>query len=100
MKPIRFSRHVSERLHDRSATEEEVIETIRTMPWTSAGTRRFECQAVAQQPRRDVLSEGLRPQRPGSVVRMTAHEYALLRRTVCLKRSVVPCAGESKVLSS
>lgn len=44
MKPIRFSRHASERLRDRGATEDEVAEAIRTAPWTPAGGQRFECQ--------------------------------------------------------
>jgi hypothetical protein len=42
-KPIRFSHHARERLRDRGATEEEVVETIRTTPWTPAQAQRFEC---------------------------------------------------------
>lgn len=44
MKPIRFSRHASERLGVRGATEGEVIETIRTISWALVGTKHFECQ--------------------------------------------------------
>ncbi len=44
MKPIRFSRHATERCHDRGAIEEEVIEAIRTMPWAVSETQRFECR--------------------------------------------------------
>jgi hypothetical protein len=43
-KPIRFSRHARERLRDRGTTEEEVVETMRTAPWTPAGAQRFECR--------------------------------------------------------
>jgi hypothetical protein len=43
-KPIRFSRHARERLRDRGAKEEEVVETIRTTPWIPVGSQRFECR--------------------------------------------------------
>jgi hypothetical protein len=44
MKRIRFSRHAYERLQDRGATVEEVVETIRTADWTPVASGRWSCQ--------------------------------------------------------
>ncbi len=44
MKPIRFSRHASENLRYRGATEQEVVGAIQTAPWQSADLGRFECR--------------------------------------------------------
>lgn len=44
MKPIRLSGHARERAEARGATEQEVTETIRTRPWTSAEGGRLECR--------------------------------------------------------
>jgi len=44
MKPIRLSMHARENIHFRGATEEEVLETIRTAPWTAAESGRLECR--------------------------------------------------------
>jgi len=43
-KPIRFSGHAHQQLQFRGATEAEVTETIRTMPWQSAEGGRLECR--------------------------------------------------------
>ncbi len=44
MKPIRFSRHASQNLAFRGATEEEVTECIRTADWERSELGRFECR--------------------------------------------------------
>ena len=44
MKPIRLSGHARERIEGRGATQQEVAETIRTAPWTSAEGGRLECR--------------------------------------------------------
>ncbi len=44
MKPIRFSRHASQNLAFRGATEEEVSECIRTADWERSELGRFECR--------------------------------------------------------
>lgn len=44
MKPIRLSGHAREQLFYRGATEEEVIETIKTSPWQPAESGRLECR--------------------------------------------------------
>ncbi len=44
MKPIRLSGHAREQLIFRGATEEEVIETIRTSSWQPAELGRLECR--------------------------------------------------------
>lgn len=44
MKPIRLSGHAKEQLFFRGATEDEVIETIKTSIWQSAELRRLECK--------------------------------------------------------
>ena len=43
MKPIRLSGHARERIDSRGATQEEVIETIRTAPRERAQGGRLEC---------------------------------------------------------
>jgi hypothetical protein len=44
MKPIRFSGHARENMHYRGATEQEIMETIRTAPWSPAEQGRLECR--------------------------------------------------------
>jgi hypothetical protein len=44
MKAIRFSSHARGRMRQRGATEDEVMETIRTAPWTDAERGRQECR--------------------------------------------------------
>ncbi len=44
MKPIRLSGHAKEQLFFRGATEDEVIETIKTSIWQPAELRRLECK--------------------------------------------------------
>lgn len=43
MKPILFSGHARDNLRYRGATEDEVIETIRSAPWEPVDLRRLEC---------------------------------------------------------
>jgi len=43
MKPIRLSGHARSQLPFRGATEDEVIKTIRSVPWTPAELGRLEC---------------------------------------------------------
>jgi len=43
-KPIRLSGHARQQLQFRGATEAEVTETIRTMPWQPAEGGRLECR--------------------------------------------------------
>ena len=42
-KPIRFSGHAREQLYYRGATEEEVLEAIRTASWEPAEIGRMQC---------------------------------------------------------
>ena len=44
MKPIRLSAHARERMEHRGATEQEVLEAIRTAGWVSAERARLECR--------------------------------------------------------
>jgi hypothetical protein len=44
MKPIKFSQHAKEQLSYRGATEKEIIETIKTIPWQPAELGRLECR--------------------------------------------------------
>ncbi len=44
MKPIRLSAHARERMEHRGATEQEVLEAIRTAGWGPAERARLECQ--------------------------------------------------------
>ena len=44
MKPVRLSGHARARVVQRGATDDEVIETIRTTPWRVAEQGRKECQ--------------------------------------------------------
>jgi hypothetical protein len=44
MKPIRLSEHARENMHYRGATEQEVIEAIRTALWVPAEWGRLECR--------------------------------------------------------
>ena len=44
MKAIRFSSHAPGRMRQRGAADEEVMETIRTAPWTDAERGRRECR--------------------------------------------------------
>ncbi len=43
-KPIRISGHARQQLGFRGTTEAEVVETIRTTPWTAAESGRLECR--------------------------------------------------------
>jgi hypothetical protein len=43
VKPIRFSAHARETMRSRGATEQEVVEAIRTVPWERAELGRLEC---------------------------------------------------------
>jgi hypothetical protein len=42
VKSIRFSVHARENVRSRGATEQEVVETIRTVPWGRAELGRLE----------------------------------------------------------
>jgi hypothetical protein len=44
MKPIRLSGHARGNMYFRGATEQEIIEVIRTTPWESAELGRRECR--------------------------------------------------------
>jgi hypothetical protein len=44
MKPIRLSGHARENMHYRGATEQEVVEAIRTASWGPAERGRLECR--------------------------------------------------------
>jgi hypothetical protein len=44
VKPIRLSSHAREQLLFRGATEEEVIETVRTSQWQPAELGRLQCK--------------------------------------------------------
>lgn len=44
MKPIRLSKHARENMRYRGATQQEVIETIRTASWAPAERGRLECR--------------------------------------------------------
>jgi len=44
MKPIRLSGHARENLRYRGATEEEIVEAIRSAPWGPAELERLECR--------------------------------------------------------
>ena len=44
VKPIRLSGHARENMRYRGATEEEVVEAIRTAPWGPAERGRLECR--------------------------------------------------------
>lgn len=44
MKPIRLSAHARDNAGFRGATEDEVLETIRTSRWHPAKRNRFECR--------------------------------------------------------
>ncbi len=44
MKSIRLSGHAREQCLFRGATEEEIIETIRTTPWNMVRAGRFDCR--------------------------------------------------------
>lgn len=44
MKPIRLSAHARDNAKYRGATEQEVIETIQTVPWGPAKGGRLECR--------------------------------------------------------
>lgn len=44
MKPIRLSGHARERMEARGATQDEVVEAVRTAPWESAEGARLECR--------------------------------------------------------
>ena len=44
MKPIRLSHNARENTYFRGATEAEVKDVIRTMPWSPADLGRLECR--------------------------------------------------------
>ena len=44
MKPIRLSGHARENIRYRGATEQEVVDAIRTTPWGTAERGRLECR--------------------------------------------------------
>ena len=46
VKLIRLSQHARDRLARRGATEQEIVETIRTAAWQSAELERIECRKV------------------------------------------------------
>ena len=46
VKAIRLSQHARDRLVPRGATEQEVIEAIRTAAWQRAELGRWECRKV------------------------------------------------------
>ena len=43
-KPVRLSGHARQQLEYRGATEADVVETIRSAPWTPAERGRLECR--------------------------------------------------------
>ena len=43
-KPIRLSEHAKQQLQFRGATEQEVVQAIRTETWGPAEVGRFECR--------------------------------------------------------
>jgi len=43
-KPVRLSGHALQQAGFRGATQAEVVETIRTQPWTAAQRGRLECR--------------------------------------------------------
>ena len=43
-KPVRLSRHAEWQLPFRGATEQEVIQTIRSAPWRAAELGRLDCR--------------------------------------------------------
>lgn len=43
-KPIRFSGHARDQVAFRGATVEEVLEAVRTSPWSPAELGRLECR--------------------------------------------------------
>lgn len=44
MKPIRLSGHARENMRYRGASEQEVVEAIRTAPWRPTEWGRLECR--------------------------------------------------------
>jgi hypothetical protein len=44
MKPIRLSAHTHENLKFRGCTEEEIVDSIRSVSWTPAELGRWECR--------------------------------------------------------
>ena len=44
LRPIRLSAHARENTYSRSATEQEVVEAIRTVPWARADLERLDCR--------------------------------------------------------
>ena len=44
MKPIHFSEHAREKMRYRGATEQEVLDSIRSAAWGSAEQGRLECR--------------------------------------------------------
>ncbi|MEW6232887.1 MAG: DUF4258 domain-containing protein [Chloroflexota bacterium] len=44
MKPIRLSGHARENMHYRGATEQEVVDAIRSAEWRLAEGQRLECR--------------------------------------------------------
>ena len=46
MKFIRFSHHARERLQQRGATEDEVVEAIRSAAWETGQYGRWSCRKV------------------------------------------------------
>lgn len=44
MKPVRLSKHAQDNADHRGASENEVVETIRTATWQPADAGRMECR--------------------------------------------------------
>lgn len=44
MKPVRLTGHARDRMRQRGATEQEVMESIRTAPWEDAELGKQECR--------------------------------------------------------
>ena len=44
MKPITFSYHAKYQLSYRGTTEEEILDTLRSTPWTKAKLGKLECR--------------------------------------------------------
>lgn len=44
MKPVRLSGHARENMRYRGATEQEIVEAIRTATWSPAQRGRLECR--------------------------------------------------------
>jgi hypothetical protein len=82
VKPIRLSRHASENMAFRGATEDEVVAAIRQTEWQAAERGRFECRREFPFGRdwngRHYTSKQVRPvfvDEPATIVVVTVYVY-------------------------